>query len=180
MDQFGNICCRAACISGDMGSAMTKTGMGNVPDGCHPKIRRLVDYWLSIHPPSGLPGRRHFDPMDIPMLLPNICLVDVPTPSADFSFRLMGSRVETFFGGNFTGKPFVSAYIKNHRSQAYVDMCGILGDRAPRWRRGPAGLVENREYVEIERVYLPLAEDGETVSIILGLILTKLGDAAFL
>ena len=159
---------------------MTMIDIGNVPEGCHPKVRRLVNYWLSIHPPAGLPGRRHFDPLDIPPLLPNVCLVDAPTPSADFTFRLMGSRVEAFFGGNFTGKPFVSAYIKNHRSQAYVDMCGILEDRKPRWRRGPAGLIANREYVEIERVYLPLAEDGRTVDIILGLILAKLGDADFL
>lgn len=180
MDPVGGICYRTKIISGDIGSGMTKAEIGNVPSDCHPKVRRLVDYWLSIHPPSGLPGRRHFDPMDIPLLLPNICLVDVPTPSADFSFRLMGSRVETFFGGNFTGKPFVSAYIKNHRSQAYLDMCGILEDRIPRWRRGAAGLVENREHVEIERVFLPLGEDGRTVSIILGLILTKLGDAEYL
>lgn len=155
-------------------------GTGNLPEDCHPKVRQLLNYWLSIHPPAGLPGRRHLDPLDIPLLLPNICLVDAPTPGADFSFRLMGSRVEAFFGGNFTGKPFVSAYIKNHRSQAYVDMCEILADRRPRWRRGPAGLIRNRDYVEIERVYLPLAADGDTVDMILGLILTKLGDAEFL
>jgi hypothetical protein len=158
---------------------MTARDIGNIPQDCHSKVRLLLDYWLSIHPPAGLPGRRHLDPMDIPLLLPNICLIDAPTPAADFSFRLMGSRVETFFGGNFTGKPFVSAYIKNQRSRAYVDMCGMLEDRRPRWRRGPAELVENREYVEIERVFLPLAEDGTKVSIILGLLLAKLGDGDF-
>ena len=48
-----------------------------------------------------------------------------------------------------------------------------------RWRRGPAGLVENREFVEIERVYLPLAADGQAIDIVLGLILAKLGGRDF-
>jgi hypothetical protein len=158
---------------------MTETAIGDLPEGCNFKIRQLFDYWRSIHPAEGLPGRRHFDPLAVPALLPNICLIAAPTASADFVFRLMGTRLEIFFGGNFTGKPFVSAYIKNHRSQAYVDMCAIVEDRLPRWRRGPAGLVENREHVTIERVFLPLAEDGGAVNIILGLLLAKIGQTEF-
>ena len=158
---------------------MTETAIGDLPEGCNCKIRQLFDYWRSIHPADGLPTRRHFDPMAVPALLPNICLIAAPTPSDDFIFRLMGTRLEIFFGGNFTGKPFVSAYIKNHKSQAYVDMCAILQDRLARWRRGPAGLVENREHVTIERVFLPLAEDGVTVNIILGLLLARIGDTDF-
>ena len=158
---------------------MTETAIGDLPESCNSKIRQLYEYWRSVHPADGIPGRRHFDPMAVPALLPNICLIAAPTPAADFVFRLMGTRLEIFFGGNFTGKPFVSAYIKNHRSQAYVDMCEILEDRQPRWRRGPAGLVENREHVTIERVFLPLAEDGATVNIILGLLLAKIGETDF-
>ena len=37
----------------------------------HPRVARLYRYWLSIHPPGGgLPGRQHFDPVDVPELLP--------------------------------------------------------------------------------------------------------------
>ena len=158
---------------------MTASEIGTIPSDCHPKVRQMVEYWRSIHPAEGLPGRRDFDPIDIPVLLPNVCLIDAPTATSDFTFRLMGSRVEAFFGGNFTGKPFVSAYVKNHQSQAYVAMCGLLKDGRMRWRRGPAGLVENREFVEIERVYLPLAADGRAIDIVLGLILAKFGGRDF-
>src|SRR3546814_9213349 len=47
------------------------------PSGYHPDIAALVAYWHSIHPPQGLPGRRHFDPVDVPWLLPHIWLLDV-------------------------------------------------------------------------------------------------------
>jgi hypothetical protein len=164
---------------------MGVTATGTVPHDCHPKIRRLFEYWRSIHPAAGLPGRQHFDPLDIPGLLPNLLLADVadgagaPPGSTDFTFRLMGTQLEAFFGGNFTGKPFVSAFIKARQSQTYIDMCRILEDRRPRWRRGLASFVRNREHITTERLFLPLARDGAAVDIILGVILAKVGDGAF-
>lgn len=40
------------------------------PADCEPKIRAAYDYWRRIHPAQGLPGRQHFDPANIPRLLP--------------------------------------------------------------------------------------------------------------
>jgi hypothetical protein len=34
----------------------------------NPKVLRFLDYWLSLKPAEGLPGRQHFDPLDIPDL----------------------------------------------------------------------------------------------------------------
>jgi hypothetical protein len=158
------------------------TATGTVPQDCHPKIRRLFEYWRSIHPAAGLPGRQHFDPLDVPLLLPSILLADVAGRAGaepEFTFRLMGTQLEVFFGGNFTGRPFVSAFIKARQSQTYIDMCRILEDRQPRWRRGLASFVQNREHITTERLFLPLARDGATVDIILGMILAKVGDGTF-
>lgn len=153
--------------------------VGVLPDNCHWKIDGLFRYWQSIHPASGLPGRQHFDPGSVPNLLPNICLVDVPTGEADFTFRLMGTRLETFYGGNFTGQPFVNAYVKGARSRAYVDMQSMLSDSLLRWRRGPASLVRHREHIVVERLLLPLARDGEAINMILGLIVATLDGIGF-
>jgi hypothetical protein len=157
----------------------SETVAGGVPCGCHPKIRRLHDYWLSIRPPSGLPGRQHFDPLEIPSLLRNIVLIDAPAPPGDLVFRLMGTQLEVFFGGNFTGRPLTSAYKKNRASRAYRDVSAIIQDSLPRWRRGPASFVDNREHVTTERLYVPLAADGATVDMILGILLAKVGDEPF-
>jgi len=159
---------------------MNEQSAGVLPDHCHPKIRQIHEYWCSIHPPEGLPARRHFDPLDIPSLLPNIALIDVPGPEKDFTFRLMGTKLVDFYGADFTGKPFVSAYLKATESMAYNDLRATVADHLPRWRRGQAMFVRNREYVIIERLYLPFANDGATVNMMLGLILAKYGSNDFI
>ncbi len=35
--------------------------------GWHARLLQIYRYWLSIHPPHGLPGRRHVDPTAIPL-----------------------------------------------------------------------------------------------------------------
>lgn len=159
---------------------MNERSIGALPGDCHPKIREVHDYWRSIHPAVGLPGRQHFDPVDIPRLLPNIGLIDAQGPEGDFIFRLMGTKLVDFYGADFTGKPFVSAYQKATESQAYNDLCATLADHLPRWRRGQASFVRNREFVIIERIYLPFASDGETVNMVLGLLLAKYGANDFI
>lgn len=147
--------------------------VGDPPADCDLRIRQIHDYWLSLHPAEGLPGRQHFDPLDIPSLLPNIVLIDVPTESSDFTFRLLGTAVENFFGGSLQGQPLINAYTAGHESPAYRDVCGVYADREPRWWKGRAHYVRNRDYVVAERIHLPLARDGAHVDMILGLLVAN-------
>ena len=50
--------------------------------------------------------------------------------------------------------------------------------RQPRWRQAPGYFMKHRDHRTLERVNLPLARDGQTVDIILGMILahTKSGE----
>ncbi len=150
---------------------------GNVPEGCHPKVRALTEYWLSIHPAEGLPGRQHFDPLDIPTLLPNLYLVDVRPETRRFAFRLMGTALVKLFDRDYTGLPFECAYDSGKRSHSYRDMIEMLRSRQPRWRKAPGYFKRDRDHLTLERVVLPLARDGSTVDIIIGMILahTKSG-----
>ena len=151
---------------------------GNIPESCHPKVRKLAAYWLSIHPPLGLPGRQHFEPMDIPALLPHIYLVDVCPETRGFTFRLMGTALAKLFERDHTGLPFEGAYDSGKRSHSYRDMTEMLASRQPRWRKAPGYFMKDRDHLTLERVNLPLARDGQTVDIILGMILahTKSGE----
>jgi len=40
-------------------------------------VKSLYSYWRAISPPGRLPGRQHFDPLDVPRLLPNIWQIGV-------------------------------------------------------------------------------------------------------
>src|SRR3546814_3761584 len=68
-------------------------------------IKALYDYWQSIRPNDlALPGRRHFDPLDIPELLPNIWMLDVKRDPLRFRFRLIGIDIVRFTGRDSTGQ----------------------------------------------------------------------------
>lgn len=140
-------------------------------EDCHEKIREMIAYWHAIHPAEGLPGRQHFDPIDIPRLLPNLRMVDVEGRPPRFKTRLMGTVLLDFFGEEHTGHYFDDLYPKFKQSKTYQDLYDVVANRRPNWRRGEPGLVYEKDFVTVERVYLPLAEDGSTVDMIVTCIL---------
>lgn len=152
---------------------MGTSGCFTLPPNAAPKIKALFDYWRSIHPEDGLPGRRHFDPMDIPQLLGNIWLLDVTRDPLRFRFRLVGTEIVKFTGRDPTGKWLDEVYPDYEKTEAYRfhRACTLHG--APAYRK--SGVLSNpgRDYVEAERIYLPLAEDGKTVDILLIMTLYK-------
>ncbi len=137
----------------------------------HEKIRDMAAYWQSIHPAEGLPGRQHFDPVDIPRLLPNLRLIDVEGRPPRFKTRLMGTVLLSFFGEEHTGHYFDDLYPKFSLSKTYQDLLDVAVNRRPNWRRGAPGLIYEKDFVTVERVFLPLAEDGTTVDMIVTCIL---------
>lgn len=146
---------------------MAKASSFTLPVDASPKIRELFGYWQSIHPGSGLPGRRHFDPMDIPQMLSNIWMVDVMQSPLCFRFRLVGTEIVKFTGRDATGLCLKDVYPNYETTEAYRvhSHCALTGE--PAYRK--SGVLSNpgRRHIEAERLYLPLAEDGKTVDILL-------------
>jgi len=169
-------CWFQAAISLFMTRVIMSTLPGNIPNHCHSKIRHLAAYWLSIHPASGLPGRQHFEPLDVPSLLPHLFLVDVDQAGPAFTFRLMGTSLSTVYGGDHRGQPFEKAYEAGKKAPPYLDACKMLIDKQPRWRKAPASFRRDQEYLMMERVMFPLAKNGVTVNMLLGLVLAHLND----
>jgi len=137
-----------------------------IPDDCHPKVRAIYDYWMSVHPKGGgLPGRQHIDPVDIPLLLPNIWLIDVYREPYRFRFRLVGTLVVDYAGEDNTGKWFDERW-PDFDSSVFVD---VVESGQPSWSRGRSKMRPEKNYYELERVRFPLATDGKTVDMILSL-----------
>jgi hypothetical protein len=140
---------------------------GNLPDSCHAKVRQIVDYWNAIHPEDGLPGRQHFDPLDVPNLLSNIRLLDVVGDPPRFRIRLMGTRLREFFGAEQTGCWLDELFPNLEGSLTHIELLRTIETHTPRWRRGKPALDIERDYLDMERVYLPFARDGWRVDMIL-------------
>lgn len=134
------------------------------PEQMHPTVRALYGHWRSIHPEAGLPGRQHFDPVDVPRLLPNIWLMDVESEPIRFRFRLIGSALIDA-GPQVRVGALLDECIPDPDARAQVASLLVWAKttRSPAWRKG-APIIDHRRYViSAEALILPLATDGVLV-----------------
>jgi hypothetical protein len=134
-----------------------------------PDMQLLYEYWRSISPDRRLPGRQHFDPADVLRLLPNLLLIDVHREPMSFMIRLAGSKIEEFAGENLTGKRFAHRLKGVHLRRAEKNLRTVVNLKQPSWRRGKPLIRWEKNFAELERLFLPLARDGEIVDMILAI-----------
>ncbi len=144
----------------------------------HPKVRALVEYWMRMRPAGRLPGRQHIDPLDIPSLLPNVWLVDVERASGlRLRYRLIGTSVARAFDHDSTGEYLDETHPQSRDGRVKVYLHDIVRSGLPAWRVGRPLLWLLQDYLSLERIYLPLAANGEDVDMVLALtiFLDRLG-----
>jgi hypothetical protein len=136
----------------------------------HPKIREIHAYWLGLHPAPGvLPDRRAIDPIAIRAVLPNLFLLDASPPPLRLRYRLVGTKLVQAGGRELTGRLMEDAHPNLLLAEPYADYPACAREARIGWRRGPTVFDWDRQHVQIERILLPLATDGRTVDVILGL-----------
>jgi hypothetical protein len=114
-----------------------------------------------------MPRRADLDPTEIPKLLPDVMLVDVP-PSGRYRYRLIGTGNAQAHGVNATGRyldeVLPGAEYKNHVIALY-DECVHTGRAlySECLFMSPRGEAPERH---TKVLFLPLAEDGATVNMV--------------
>jgi len=138
------------------------------PAAWHPKTRRVHDYWRKIHPEKNLPGRQHFDPLDIADLMPQIWLVDVHHAPMRLRYRLVGTKATAIFREELTGCWFHEAHPEFVPGAAhYADYAFVAESGQPICSRGKPILNYEPNFTKRERLILPLARDGRHVDMML-------------
>jgi len=133
----------------------------------NPSIRRLYDYSRRIAPPGRLPGRQHFDPVEVPDLLRGIWIVEVARNPFRLRYRLVGTRVVDALGFDPTGMWLDDAHPRTATTPAFFARYEKVAENGiPSRRRGPATLWTDKDHREIENILLPLAADGRNVDMI--------------
>ncbi len=134
-----------------------------------PEQQSLYDYWRSKCKDGKLPSRHDIDPSEIHTQLPMISLVEtcMAHDRRRFKYRLAGTGFWELFESEITGK--------------YIDELPI-GCRADYWDRVLSRIVDQgrpsagvtrpgtpmRAHLAQFWIRLPLSEDGETISMVLG------------
>lgn len=140
---------------------------------CDGRISDFFLLWKSKCGNGVLPARRDVNPKEMVPFLPNIMLVDVVWPGPRFRYGLVGTGEVTHRGVDPTGKWLEEAYSGvdggycdgNYR---YVATSGKhLYDVSPE----PTAL---GNLADVQALFLPLANDGKTVTTIMVYSLVKM------
>lgn len=137
------------------------------------RLRELVAYWEGKRSGRTMPARRDIEPADFRELMGRILLLDVLRDPLRFRFRLVGTLLVEAIGFDPTGRMTTEAGPRDYLEEVEAHYRLAVARRAPvyhriifDWVSTELGMAETlqRDYV---RLLLPLAEDGETVDMIL-------------
>lgn len=138
-------------------------------DAIHPWFAAIRDYLASLAAPGKIASRTDFDPCWLRGNLRLVNLVEVVRDAAGiarFRFRLVGTTQTELARREITGLFVEDAVLPAYADRILVNMRTVLRTRAPVYDRFPMPHPD-REFIDSERVYFPLAADGENVDMIL-------------
>lgn len=131
-------------------------------------LRPVFDYWEQKRAGRKMPGRADIDPLELKPYLRHLVLIEV-LGQGEFRFRLVGSEITERYGRNGTGKTVRELYANIPAAGDWLTemLQEVVVQAKPVLATGPLNAIK-KEHVFSEALHLPLADDGETVTMILG------------
>lgn len=137
----------------------------------HPRVRMFYAYWQGLPRGAGrLPARAAFDPFDIPKTLGWIWMHDIEREPFRLRCRLFGTRVAATVGVDITGQYLQSRPLSDPgRPLDETRLRATALDGCPTYARTLPILKHGDVWHAVESLMLPLADDGQTPDILLGI-----------
>src|SRR5579859_7436614 len=135
-------------------------------------LQAVHSYWLEKRGDRFAPSRSDIKPEEIVRLLPYVLLMDVVGAPLRFRYRLVGTAFATEYGQEITGKFVDEIDLADKASSVIADCAEVVRSRAPSFNNWEYTKADGR-HVEVERVLLPLSNDGETVNMLFGAITAR-------
>jgi hypothetical protein len=134
-----------------------------------PRLRRFYDYWQGKRRGDRLPGRQDIDPLEIPDLLPHISMVDVvgQGDAMRFRFRLVGTANVEIAGREHTGAFIEDIFAPDDAARVRETYREMVATKEPHYWLTTL-TVRGNPPVRYARLMVPLASDGETVDMLMG------------
>lgn len=148
------------------------------PEASEADFRELLSYWQSKLVPGRLPGRQHIDPTELqPRHLSQLLLLDVvdaPTTKLRrrYRFRVAGTGFSAIAGRDVTGLHYDEVGAPERALPVIRALDLIVERKAPVFLSGRLS-VPSQDYIWVKRLGLPLAQDGDTVDMILAIWLAE-------
>jgi hypothetical protein len=134
----------------------------------HDAAKALLAYWRQKCPPGGLPRRTDIVAAEIPLLLPDLMIIEPVVGVSDWEYRLVGQRLVTRYGFDWTGKHMSALLDDATAAEAIRFYDAVAAARAPAIVTGRMQ-AKGDESVLYECAALPiLGRDGTSVWVLLG------------
>lgn len=128
-----------------------------------PRIRKVYEYWLSKRLGGRLPARKDMDPVDIYDCLASVMILNVIEDGADFRVRLAGTQVEEAYGQPIKGLMLSTLVDAEAWQQVAARLRGAVASGEADFRSASLAAI-GRDFLQFDRVALPLSDDGIRVS----------------
>src|SRR5690606_11458180 len=135
----------------------------------HPTLAAIYSYWNEKRGTRTMPARADINPPELREHLGWIILLDVLPDLSAFRYRLIGTKVARYFGGDSTGRTACEAF----RPSSTGAVKGVLAIhrktaryRVPEVAHGQAAWLAEG-YVKFTTISLPLSDDDTTCNMIL-------------
>lgn len=128
-----------------------------------PIIRKVYEYWARKSADGRLPARRDIDPVDLYDCLSCLMILEAVDGGRDFRIRLAGSQIEEAHDRSLKGLLVGDLGSGEQLSQVLQRFRGVMASKTPNFHSDSLSMI-GRAFIEFDRVALPLAEDGETVT----------------
>jgi hypothetical protein len=134
-------------------------------DECYTQLLAL---WREKAGTRPMPSRSQMTARDLKDFLRHISLVQREEENgvAHYRWRLIGTSV-TQIVGHHTGKLFEDSVPPEHLSR-WMQACNMILESGQPWRFLGQVQIHDREYLRAEHLYLPLADDNDVPSFVMG------------
>jgi hypothetical protein len=136
------------------------------------EFRELLSYWQSKLAPGRLPGRQHIDPTELRRRhLSQLLLLEVVNAPAmqhrrRYRFRVAGTGFAAIAGRDVTGLYYDEIGAPERALPVIRALDLVVERKAPVFLSGRLS-IPSQDYIWVKRLGLPLAQDGDTVDMIL-------------
>ncbi|MEC9345831.1 MAG: PAS domain-containing protein [Pseudomonadota bacterium] len=130
-------------------------------------LSRVFAYWRTCRDDRGVPGRQHLRPEDIVADLSHLFLIDVEDPGLRLRYRLIGTRVAGWSGGDATGKYLDDPACGENREIFTALVRGVVIERRPCLTVAEPAIFGGSTHL-FDRLMLPMARDGRRIDMVLG------------
>lgn len=130
---------------------------------------RLLLLWHEKAGDRLMPRRSQITPRDLKDLLRNILIFErVAQNPSRFQWRVVGTSITEVAGHNLTGKTFEESVPPEHLPR-WIECGDLILDGGQPLRFLGRVHISGREYLDAENLYVPLANDNDEPSFIMGL-----------